>query len=201
MTTPSPPRCGQCTTCQLLDARKPKYSPNPPFSHAGDESVRLWNEILLSHPCDNWTYEQRVRVALHAFLHTSPAVRPSPHKLAGLLCGRDQPNGQVREYYQWFRPHYVASADRVDFCIPDCECRWHEGISYDPVFDTPEQAVAQLLADSENEPPPPQRRTLLQEAVEDQWVLLKVTQTLVFDGYREQLSQALVEHHNETIDE
>lgn len=47
-------RCGQCKNCQRLTGLQKLCTPNPPFSHASDDSVRMWNTMLHLLGCDQW---------------------------------------------------------------------------------------------------------------------------------------------------
>lgn len=46
-------RCGQCENCKKLEQVKSIVlrACNPPFSHADDDVVNLWNEELERLPC------------------------------------------------------------------------------------------------------------------------------------------------------
>ncbi len=48
-------RCGECINCKKLGRiqRAVLAACNPPFSHANDDVVELWNRELLEHPCTN----------------------------------------------------------------------------------------------------------------------------------------------------
>lgn len=49
-----PVRCGRCRACKELDKLKPLFMPNPPFTHADDKMVFLWNREVEEHPCEAW---------------------------------------------------------------------------------------------------------------------------------------------------
>jgi len=46
-------RCGKCTNCQELErvSRRVLAACNPPFSHATDDVIDLWNTELARLPC------------------------------------------------------------------------------------------------------------------------------------------------------
>jgi len=46
-------RCGECINCQKLEKVKTSILRccNPPFSHADDDVVMVWNDMLESLPC------------------------------------------------------------------------------------------------------------------------------------------------------
>ena len=47
------PRCGQCENCKKLSVVQKRVlaCANPPFSHADDDVVRVWNQELARLPC------------------------------------------------------------------------------------------------------------------------------------------------------
>lgn len=47
----SPDRCGQCENCKIVQRAAQSCLPNPPFSHASDHTVQVWNDMLAAHPC------------------------------------------------------------------------------------------------------------------------------------------------------
>lgn len=52
-------RCGQCDNCKKLEKVKTTVlrTCNPPFSHADDDVVKLWNEELKRLPCLGGTHD------------------------------------------------------------------------------------------------------------------------------------------------
>jgi hypothetical protein len=48
-------RCGECNNCKKLDKVKGSIlrRVNPPFSHANQDVVDLWNDMVESYPCEN----------------------------------------------------------------------------------------------------------------------------------------------------
>ena len=46
-------RCGMCTNCKELERVQKRVLAccNPPFSHADNDVVKLWNEELARLPC------------------------------------------------------------------------------------------------------------------------------------------------------
>lgn len=46
-------RCGRCKNCKLIESKKRLFVPNPPFSHADDDTVKCWNDLLRDYPCLN----------------------------------------------------------------------------------------------------------------------------------------------------
>jgi hypothetical protein len=44
-------RCGVCSNCLLIEQTKHLLMPNPPFSHANQQTVDVWNHMLETHPC------------------------------------------------------------------------------------------------------------------------------------------------------
>lgn len=72
-----PQRCGRCQACQELDRLKPAATPNPPFTHASDGLVQVWNTNCLTHMCETWTEEEQVK--FYERLSELPsAIRPPP---------------------------------------------------------------------------------------------------------------------------
>jgi len=46
-------RCGKCSNCKKLELVKKRVLAccNPPFSHADDDVVKVWNDMLKMLPC------------------------------------------------------------------------------------------------------------------------------------------------------
>ena len=55
-------RCGFCKACKELEHAKSVCTPNPPFSHADDATVMVWNRAVLENPCAIWTDGQKAVV-------------------------------------------------------------------------------------------------------------------------------------------
>ena len=49
-------RCGKCPACLRVETAKSACLKvaNPPFSHADDSTVMLWNDTLDNNPCETW---------------------------------------------------------------------------------------------------------------------------------------------------
>lgn len=47
----SPERCGECHPCKVVQHQAYLAMPNPPFSHASEHTVQLWNDVLRNYPC------------------------------------------------------------------------------------------------------------------------------------------------------
>ena len=47
-------RCGICPACRRVEAarRSALRAANPPFSHADDHIVMVWNDMLKENPCE-----------------------------------------------------------------------------------------------------------------------------------------------------
>jgi hypothetical protein len=75
-------RCGQCEACQHIERIKPTIlrCANPPFSHATDDTARVWNQELFDHPCEQWTGEQK-SAAKADMLLLNETIRPMPDTL------------------------------------------------------------------------------------------------------------------------
>lgn len=71
----SPQRCGNCHNCQYVNHEKHRYIPNPPFTHATDDLVMLWNQFLADHPCEAWDTNQ-LEAVLQQMQSLSPSIRP-----------------------------------------------------------------------------------------------------------------------------
>jgi hypothetical protein len=52
-------RCGTCLNCQKLQRVQARVLAccNPPFTHADDDVVQLWNRELADLPCQNTQQE------------------------------------------------------------------------------------------------------------------------------------------------
>lgn len=50
-------RCGECDNCEKVERTKRRVLAvaNPPFSHATDGAVDLWNQTLKDFPCQKET--------------------------------------------------------------------------------------------------------------------------------------------------
>jgi hypothetical protein len=44
-------RCGQCQACKNVERAKKWATPNPPFTHASDDTAAGWNQALKDNPC------------------------------------------------------------------------------------------------------------------------------------------------------
>jgi hypothetical protein len=55
-------RCGKCKACQNVERAKhlALKVANPPFSHADDSTVMLWNDALKMNPCETWGEPEKV---------------------------------------------------------------------------------------------------------------------------------------------
>jgi len=74
---PQPTRCGECMACREVEQTKKMVMPNPPFSHASNDSVRVWNTTLAENPCGTWDPETVSNYRL-AFDKLSEDIRPRP---------------------------------------------------------------------------------------------------------------------------
>lgn len=45
--------CGKCDNCLQVRKAQQRLMPNPPFRHADDHTVYVWNETLKTFPCLN----------------------------------------------------------------------------------------------------------------------------------------------------
>lgn len=45
------PNC-RCSACRVVAEAAVKLAPNPPFGHADDTTVTLWNIVLYANPCE-----------------------------------------------------------------------------------------------------------------------------------------------------
>lgn len=45
------PNC-RCSACRVVAEAAVKLAPNPPFGHADDTTVMLWNIVLYANPCE-----------------------------------------------------------------------------------------------------------------------------------------------------
>lgn len=54
--------------------------PNPPFRHATDGTVQLWNTECLKNPCAGWNPKERVQF-VESFAKLSETIRPPQHEL------------------------------------------------------------------------------------------------------------------------
>jgi hypothetical protein len=75
-------RCGTCTACKHIERVKPTIlrCANPPFSHATDDTVKVWNQTLFDNPCEQWTGEQKLASRAQMLTLNEP-IRPMPDKL------------------------------------------------------------------------------------------------------------------------
>jgi len=46
-------RCGECKNCLIAEKARIAClkTANPPFSHADDDTVMIWNDTLKNYPC------------------------------------------------------------------------------------------------------------------------------------------------------
>lgn len=69
-------RCGKCPNCTYVERAKAWAMPNPPFSHATDDTVAGWNEVLRNYPCLRW--DQVVHRILAKLRWDDPDGCPGP---------------------------------------------------------------------------------------------------------------------------
>lgn len=64
-------RCGKCDNCKMVERARNKVLAvcNPPFSHADQGVVDVWNDVLESYPCigDSGQLEKATGVDARAF--------------------------------------------------------------------------------------------------------------------------------------
>jgi hypothetical protein len=53
-------RCGRCEACKRIKLAKQCCAPNPPFNHASQSTIDVWNRTLEENPCQS---EDRVACA------------------------------------------------------------------------------------------------------------------------------------------
>jgi hypothetical protein len=72
-------RCCKCPACLHIEQVKPAVlrCANPPFSHATDGVVQLWNQELFDHPCEQWSEDEKAAQAAQ-LLQVSESIRPQP---------------------------------------------------------------------------------------------------------------------------
>ncbi len=74
--TATPPRCGVCANCRHVERTKHLAAPNPPFSHATTDTVRMWNQALHDSPCETWDAAQAAAYQAAIRDGVQPSVRP-----------------------------------------------------------------------------------------------------------------------------
>lgn len=48
----APHRCGECYNCKHVAIMAKGCMANPPFTHADQATVDMWNKTLLANPCE-----------------------------------------------------------------------------------------------------------------------------------------------------